>query len=210
MLLAAAPLPAQEGACIVLRPERGEWRLDSCAPPDQQRHSAAGSISARALAHKTPKAARAEFDRGVQAWRKRQSAEAVRHLSEAARLDPGFVEALANLGVVYAGTGELPLALDSFRRALVLEPNQAVLRSRRASVLMMLKRPQEAEQEARRALQLDPDSIESHFTLGLAMFVQGIVTPETSKHLSAAADKYPGARALLSLAAEDFAGLYVH
>jgi cytochrome c-type biogenesis protein CcmH/NrfG len=68
---------------------------------------------------------------------------------------------------------------------------------------MLLKGPAEAESSARRALQLDPRSIEANFMLGLALLAQKKFTPEAAAHLAVAAPRYPRARPLLtSLEAE--------
>jgi tetratricopeptide (TPR) repeat protein len=113
-------------------------------------------------------------------------------------LDSNFVEALAELGVVYAKSGQPELALDCFTRAAVLEPNSSLFHSNKASALVILNRPQQAEQAARRAVQLDRNSIEANYMLGVALVMQEKIAPEAAAHLSIAADKYPRARALLA------------
>jgi predicted Zn-dependent protease len=55
----------------------------------------------------------------------------------------------------------------------------------------MLQHPVEAEQAARRAVQLTPASIAAHYMLGLALLRQNRATPETALHLEIAAGKYP-------------------
>ena len=67
----------------------------------------------------------------------------------------------------------------------------------------MLNRAEEAEQAARRALQLDPRWVEASYTLALAMLRQSKVTPETAQRLAEAAGKYPAARALLEAVQPD-------
>src|SRR5215831_5223319 len=64
-----------------------------------------GGVSARTLAHKRSKAAVQAFKRGVRAWNKGESDQALSYFAEAVRLDPDFVEARVNLGAVYAKTG---------------------------------------------------------------------------------------------------------
>jgi Flp pilus assembly protein TadD len=157
-----------------------------------------GGVSARTLGHKHSKAASQAFDRGVRAWKKRQGEQAVRYLSEAVRLDPDFLEARTDLGIVYTKTDRPEEALVQYELALGLEPNIAALHSNKAAALVMLSRCEEAEQAARRALQLDPESIEANYMLGIAMMKQLKITPETAAHLAIAAKKYPRARAYLA------------
>jgi tetratricopeptide (TPR) repeat protein len=164
-----------------------------------------GGVSARTLAHKPPKAAVQAFNRGVRAWNKSQNDEALRLFSEAVRLDPGYVQARVNLGAVYAKTGLPQQALDQYEQAFNLEPNVPVLHSNKAAALVMLSRWEEAEQAARRALQLDPASIDANYMLGIALMKQGKITPETAARLAVAAKKHPRARAFLAEVEADLA-----
>jgi tetratricopeptide (TPR) repeat protein len=172
-------------------PQYREWK--QCMPAPPQRRQSTGMVTARALAHKPTKAARREFDRGVRAWREGQGDEAVRHLKEAVRLDPKFVESEAELGALYSKTNRLTLALTSLERALAMDPNWAVLHSNKAATLLQLNRIAEAEEAARQAVKLDPTSVEGHYVLGAAMFAQQKFTPEAATHLILAAGKYPKA-----------------
>jgi len=170
---------------------------DGCTPAVAAPGPAA-VISAQLLSHKPPKSARGEFDRGMQALRNRRNDQAVAHLAEAARLDPNFMEAEGQQGVVYAQMGQPLLALDHFERALVLDPASHVLWSNKAAVLVALSRPAEAEQASRRAVRLAPLSIEGNYLLGVALFIQGKFTREAADDLAMAAAKYPRAREILA------------
>ena len=158
------------------------------------------AVSVRSLAHTVPKAARKEIDKGVQAWRKGRNAQALAHLAQAAMIDPDSVEAQADLGVAHATVGNLSQALDRFEHALALEPNFHVLHENKAAVLMMLNRLEDAEQTARKALSLAPDSIDANYTLGMALIMRGNLTPEALESLKRAAEKDARARkALMSI-----------
>jgi tetratricopeptide (TPR) repeat protein len=152
----------------------------------------------RTLAHKHSKAADRAFDRAGRAWKKGQSEQALRYLSDAVILDPDFVEARLDLGTIYAKADRPEEALDQYERALKLEPNLALLHSNEAAAFVMLSRWKEAERAARRALQLDPKSIDASYMLGIAMMKQGKITSETAAHLAIAATKHPRARAYLA------------
>jgi len=159
----------------------------------------AGGVSVRSLAHKPSNKARKEFHLGIQDWQKGRSDQALLHLSEAVLLDPDYMEAQAELGVVYANTGRASQALEHFERALALAPDFAVLYTGKAGALVILDRPKEAEQAARRAVQLAPASIEASYMLGIALYMQGQTTRETADHLAVAAEKFPRAREVLQL-----------
>jgi tetratricopeptide (TPR) repeat protein len=191
---------------------RAECDAATAAPPEQRapdyrnsdptacdalgraRPIATGVVSVRTLAHKSSKSARQEFSRGVQAQQKGQYNEAIRHFTEAVRLDPVYVEAEADLGMLYSITGQPEAAIEVFDRALAIEPDWALLSGVKASALVMLSRWEEAEQSARRAVKLNPLSIESRYMLGLALLMQGKITPETARSLEMAASQYPKAR----------------
>jgi tetratricopeptide (TPR) repeat protein len=161
-------------------------------------NSEAGVVSAHALAHKPSKAALKELDRGVLAWRKGRNDEALEHLTDAIRLDPGFVEAHIGLGAFYDDAHQPALALDHFNLALLLDPQSLWATVAKAAVLMTLNRPDEAEQAARRALQLSPGLFQADYLLGAALLAQDKITPEAAEHLRIAASKLPQAQPFLA------------
>jgi Tfp pilus assembly protein PilF len=175
-------------------PEYREWDPGQCAAAVSPHPSSPAAISAKSLAHKPSKEARKEYARGMQDTRRGHSDEAIKHLLEAIRLDPDFLDAQNELGVLYVRMGRADLALAHLDRALALEPNVAVLHTNKASALVVLNRPVEAEPEARRAIQLDPSSPEANYMLGVALMMQQKPT-EAAAHLALAAPKYPRARA---------------
>jgi tetratricopeptide (TPR) repeat protein len=103
-----------------------------------------------------------------------------------------------DLGAAYARTLRPEEALEQYGLALALEPNLATLHSNKAAALVMLSRWEEAEQAARRAIQLDAESIDANFMLGIAMMMQGKISAETAAHLAIGAKKHPRARAFLA------------
>ncbi len=178
-------------------PEYREWDPGQCGPSATPHPLPLTGVSTQTL-HKPSKQARKEFDRGIHAWRRGWSEEALQHLSEAVRLDPNFVDAQSELGLIYAKTGHPERALEYLDRAVVLESNLAMLHVNKAAAFVMLNRPAEAEQAARKAVQLDARLAEAHYILGVALVMQGKVTPETAENLAVAATKYPRARGYLS------------
>ena len=157
-----------------------------------------GGVSARTLRNKPSKAAGKALKQGVRAWDKGQYDQALRYLTEAVRLNPNSVEALTDLGAVYAKADRPEEALQQYELALALEPNLAGAYSNKAAAFVMLSRGEEAEHAARRALQLDPGFIDADYMLGIAMMMQGKITSETAAHLAIAAKKHPRARAYLA------------
>ena len=199
----AAPWFAAENRTVDLT-QNGVFDRGECVRP-VTKQTPAGVIPAKILSHAAPKAARQEFDRAVRAWKKNNNKEAIRRLTEAVRLDPGYIAAQVKLGAVYADSGQTEKALALFDRALAQEPNWALIHINRAAALVKLQRPQEAELAARRALRLEPGSITASYLLGWAMLMQEEITTETAGYLAAAAGKYPLAREALQTVQERLA-----
>jgi tetratricopeptide (TPR) repeat protein len=206
-LLYCSRLPAQSGVtesgdteCRLiptLSPDGRSLAPDFCDPFGRER-GPVGVISVRRLTYKPSRTALKQFKLGSNAWDKSRNNDAIRHLNEAIRLDPGYTDALVKLGAVYADSGQSERALALFDGALALEPNWALIHIDRAAALVNLNRPEEAEIVARRALRLKPSSVAASYMLGCAMLMQDKVTPETAAYLSAAARKYPRARSYLA------------
>lgn len=205
-LLCLAPLRGQstdpqsgDTECNLLPTLLSDGRSLAPAPCDAfgRERASAGMISARRLTQKPPRTALKEFQLGSKAWAKSRNQDAISHFSEAVRLDPGYVEAQVKLGGVYAESDQMERALVLFDRALVLEPEWALIHVDRAAALVNLNRPAEAELAARLALRLEPSSVAASYMLGCAMLMQEKITPETAAYLAVAAGKYPRARSYL-------------
>lgn len=130
------------------------------------------TISAQRLGHHPPKAARKAFALGIAAAKRERPAEALDHFTTAVSLDPSYLEARAELGVLYSRNGEVSKALEQFARASELEPNSSMLHFNQAWALLSLGRASEAEDEARRALALNPGQVDAQRLLALAVFAQ--------------------------------------
>lgn len=130
------------------------------------------AISVQRLRHHPPKTARKAFALGVTAQRKSRQAEAIEHFTTAVSLDPLYVEARAELGVLYARTGEISKALEQFERGLELDPNSSVLHFNRALALLSLGRAAEAEGEARRVLARNPQDVHANHLIELTALAQ--------------------------------------
>lgn len=84
---------------------------------------------------------------------------AIKDLAQAQKLLPGpSPEIHRLLGQLYADSNTPGLALESLRIVLADNPNDVEARAMMATVLNQLNRPQEAQTEAERARQLDPNN----------------------------------------------------
>jgi protein O-GlcNAc transferase len=84
-------------------------------------------------------------------------------------LDPAYVDALNNLGIVLAELGDNAGAIDVYRRALALRPAAIGTRINLGTALRRGGRLDEAIDTFREALKLAPHSAEAEFGLGTAL-----------------------------------------
>ena len=95
--------------------------------------------------------------------------EAERLFREAIRLNPHLVGSLNNLSVLLRSKGELPEAIDLQQRAVNEHPTWGLMHRNLASVLTQNRNYKEAAVSFEKALELDPNDVESHYNLGLIL-----------------------------------------
>lgn len=124
---------------------------------------------------------------------------AVASYREALRLNPGYVEALNNLGNVLREVGERREALSLYQRAVQLDPSRTDSHCNLGYALLDARRMTEAAASFRRALALQANSVPAHLGLAAALRVQGLpAEAEASCEFALAAEpQNPGALSLL-------------
>ena len=86
-----------------------------------------------------------------------------------------------NLGRVYRDQGDLQLAQQAFRRAVVLDPTNSSAHNNLGNVAYRLHDCSTAEYELSQAVSLDPKSLSAMSQLGITMFECGDVKDSVSK-----------------------------
>ncbi len=86
-----------------------------------------------------------------------------------------------NLGRVYRDQGDLKLAQQAFRRAVVLDPASSSAHNNLGNVAYRLKDCSTAEYELSQAVSLDPQSLSAMSQLGITLFECGDVKDSVSK-----------------------------
>jgi len=170
--------------------------LDPIGLPARERPSA-GTVSAKRMLHRPPKAARQAYEKGIRNTNK-DAAKAVTELEKAIALDPGYGEAHADLGVAYTRQHRYPEAETEFRRAIELIPEESLPYSNLGWVLFVTGRRAEAGQNARRALRLSPDNASAHMLIGCLLIEIPETRAEGLQHLQYAARAIPNARRILN------------
>jgi adenylate cyclase len=145
---------------------------DDYVPPEQ------GYTAAREAAEKAldlePELAEAHTARGkVLGWYEWKFSEGELALRRAVAANPNYAEAHWALGSILPTTGHMKEALQEVRTAQLLDPLSPVTAYWHARYLLYARRPEEAIEESRRALNLDPDFAYGLSILGRAELLQG-------------------------------------
>ena len=115
------------------------------------------------------KAAARAFAGAVGHHRRGDLKAAMQGYDRAIRLDPGFADAYANMGVALRTLGRYGAAIACYRRALALGPDNAGVRSNLGNALRDMDRHAEALAAHQRAVELDPAAPDAHYNLGLVL-----------------------------------------
>ena len=169
-------------------------RISVRLPEEKVERPGSATVSAARLRHKVPSKAHKEFERGVEAARKNDSASAIGHLAKATELDPGYMEAHNNLGIQHLKANAHETALAEFQKAAELDPGAREPLVNLAATLVTMERPVEAETAARKAIRLDGSHAIARYVLGLALLQQQKNTSEALDNLERASETFPRAR----------------
>jgi tetratricopeptide (TPR) repeat protein len=112
------------------------------------------------------------FARGVELQQKNDLAGARQAYVEALRLRPGRIDALSNLGSVYAQTGQFDAAIRSYQQVLKSNSKLHVVRLHLAIVYVQLQQWPEAERELSAVLTAQPDNLQARHLLGISQLKQ--------------------------------------
>lgn len=118
----------------------------------------------RAAAEQAPEDAAAHLALGSYLLELGRPAEARPHLERATQLDPQNVDALRRWGQALAALGREDKAIDVFRRALALQPDDWTTHTNLSSLLAG-RDPDSALAHARRAYELQPNDLRTHTNL---------------------------------------------
>ncbi len=153
----------------------------------QRGEFAAAYPLAKQAAAEHPDSAEAAFYWGVAAERVNEGVEARRAYERALALDPGLLEARANLSGMFIRAEDGEAALAIVEPGLAQEPGDPLLLVHRAAALLLLGRKPETIAAYRRAVEVMPDNLSVHVALG-QLLVEAGQRDEARPHLLAAAD----------------------
>lgn len=112
------------------------------------------------------------------AWYHRDSESALRELAIAEQAVPGNVDVLFARGVIYKRIGQWQQAIQSWERAIDLDPRNANLLRQHASTFMLLRDYARAEHYLDRVLEIAPDGVQAHLSkTSIPLLRDGDYTP---------------------------------
>lgn len=139
-----------------------------------------------------------QLQRSDKAFRSGDVSGSAGYLEKAVEMDPELALAHNALGARYAQLGQFDKAIEQFQKALAANPRYRLAVDNIAALMCVQHRWKDAEEVARRALELEPYAPSAQYLLGASLVEQGQNGEEATKLLEAAKGRY--ARAWLFLA----------
>lgn len=102
-----------------------------------------------------------------------QTDDAIEAYRKALRIDPNYVEARVNLGVMLARARQIDQAITEYQTALSMDPNHAPAHYNLGNAMSILGRRDEAMLTYREALRSDPNHVEARINLGGLLLQSG-------------------------------------
>ena len=177
-------LPASAPAAMVQGDEPERWlnmgrayyykKLDSKDARQMPWELAATALTT--AARMSPRDPRPRFFLGKLEMSRGRAAAAETHFREAVRLEPGYVEAIQELGSCLLAVGAIDEAEVTLRKALTLGPpgdDVGAVRNELARIAMQRRSYDEAQRQLEAALAVDPLGPEIHANLGLLATMDG-------------------------------------
>ena len=134
---------------------------------------------------------------GFSLFQQGKSEEAVVALEQALAVDPAHAKAHNNMALASIDLGELELAEAHYRESLAIEPQPAI-HNDLGFVLDRQGMTDEAVEQYRKALELDPESASAHYNLATALARQGEYAA-AERHIRTAHELDPSAKTFTGL-----------
>jgi tetratricopeptide (TPR) repeat protein len=164
----------------------------------REQSSPPGIVTLHQLAHKVPRAASKEYQRGTKAQEKGKYENAIKHLKKAVAIDPEYSDALNNLGVNFIYTNRAQLAIEQFNRLIAIDSHAPWPYYNLAVAFLMQNKLTDAERAARHGLKVDATDTRGGLILGFSLVLQKKFTLEAEQNLRKAAAHFPKACLLLA------------
>lgn len=152
-----------------------------------------GTVSVAQLLHRVPNKAMNEYQKGLRLFAKHDLEGGLAHLEKAVEIDPEFVEAQTDLGRAYIQKHQPEKVIAAFQQVLKVNPRSEVAYSGCSVAYLWQKKFQQAEESARRALDINAGSMPANFFLGISLAAQEKDKAAAIEHLVKSEPAFPNA-----------------
>jgi type IV pilus biogenesis/stability protein PilW len=151
------------------KPEKKKIERESTAlPPDSQKE-----VVLPVKANELEQNPLIYFNMGVDLYRQREIPKAIHAYQRVIELDPTYVEAYNNLGIIYQDIGDFDKALEAYHKAIEVNPKYEKAYNNLGILLFLNNRNEESIQAFQKAIEINPGNIESYINLGILLKKQG-------------------------------------
>ena len=113
------------------------------------------------------------FNSGVSFYNQREFSKAIQAYQKVIELDPTYVEAYNNLGIIYQMIGDFERAFESYRESTNINPRYEKGYNNLGILLLLKGHNEEALEVFQKALAINSNNIESHINLGILLKKKG-------------------------------------
>jgi len=113
------------------------------------------------------------FNSGVSFYNQREFSKAIQAYQKVIELDPTYVEAYNNLGIIYQMIGDVERAFESYQKSTKINPRYEKGYNNLGILLLLKGRNEEALEAFQKALAVNSNNIESHINLGILLKKKG-------------------------------------
>jgi len=113
------------------------------------------------------------FNSGVHFYNQREFSKAIQAYQKVIELDPTYVEAYNNLGIIYQMLGDVDKAFGFYQKSTEINPRYEKGYNNLGILLFLKGRYEEAQEVFQKALAINPNNIESHINLGILFKKKG-------------------------------------
>jgi superkiller protein 3 len=113
------------------------------------------------------------FNQGVQFYHQREISKAIQAYRKVIEIDPTYVEAYNNLGIIYQEIGDFNNALWAYQTSLGINPRYEKGLNNLGILLYLMERYEEAMEALQKSLAINSNHVESHINLGILFKKRG-------------------------------------
>jgi Tfp pilus assembly protein PilF len=113
------------------------------------------------------------FNSGVAFFNQKEFSKAIQAYQKVIELDPTYLEAYNNLGIIHQTMGDSKSALGAYQKATEINPRYGKGYNNLGLLFLLEGRYEEALEAFQKALAINPNHIESHINLGILFKKKG-------------------------------------